>query len=73
MTREQFIRHAAHLIAGLAVPVSLEMPLGAAGPAWTELHRGLVGFGWATAGEYEEAIREILGVAAQTAQEGAVS
>jgi hypothetical protein len=61
MTREQFITGTAKLIAGLAVPVSMHMPLGAAEPAWTELHRGLRGFGWATAEEYEEAIREILG------------
>lgn len=58
--REDLIRNMAVLIAGLQVPVSMEMPLGAAGPAWIELHRGLHGFGWAQASDYEAKIREVL-------------
>jgi hypothetical protein len=58
--RAEIIADLAQLIAALAVPVSLEMPLGAAGPAWTKLHKQLVGFGWATPGEYEEALRKAL-------------
>ena len=58
--RDETIKDLANLIAGLAVPVSLEMPLGVAGPAWTDLHRRLVGFGWATSEQYEEALRKVL-------------
>jgi hypothetical protein len=57
--RAEVLADLAQLIAGLAVPVSLEMPLGAAGPAWTKLHDRLIGFGWATPGEYEEALRRV--------------
>jgi hypothetical protein len=58
--RDKFIGNMAQLLAGLQVPVSMEIPLGAAGPAWTELHRSLHGFGWATAADYETAIRTVL-------------
>lgn len=60
MDKDQMIAAIARLLAGLAVPVSMEVPLGAAGPAWTELHQALIGFGWATPGEYESAIRGVL-------------
>ena len=60
MDRDEMIQAMAALIAGLAVPVSMEMPLGAAGPAWTTLHRGLAGFGWVTAADYEREIRKVL-------------
>lgn len=60
MNRDEFIRTTAELIAGLAVPVSLPMPLGKAAPAWGRLHSNLVGVGWAGADIYEAAIREIL-------------
>jgi len=49
MTREEFIRHVAALVAGLQVPVSL-MPrdrFGAAYEPWEALFRDAVGFGWA--------------------------
>lgn len=60
-TKEQLINNMAQLIAGLAVPVSMQMPLGKATAAWSELHSQLVGFGWATADDYAEAIRKVLG------------
>lgn len=60
MTREQLIKAVARLLAGLQVPVSMQMPLGAATEPWTELHRGLRGFGWATADDYEQEIRRVL-------------
>jgi hypothetical protein len=58
--RDTTIRDLAELIAGLAVPVSMQMPLGKAGPAWSALHSRLVVFGWATADQYEEALRKVL-------------
>lgn len=61
MNREEFIAAVSRLLAGLQVPVSMEMPLGGMGGTWAELHRGLIGFGWATAENYEEKIREVLG------------
>jgi hypothetical protein len=64
MDRDQLVRAVAELIAGLAVPVSMEMPLGRAGVAWTALHSDLAVFGWATAEEYETAIRGKLGLPA---------
>jgi hypothetical protein len=57
---DQLIANLSELIAALAAPVSLGMPMGKARPAWTELHSQLVGFGWATAEEYEAAIRKVL-------------
>jgi hypothetical protein len=62
MPRDELAANLGQLLAGLAVPVSMEMPLGRAGPAWTALHRGLIGFGWARAEDYEDAIRESLGL-----------
>ncbi|HEY1700832.1 MAG TPA: hypothetical protein VGG75_14065 [Trebonia sp.] len=60
MTKEEMIAAMAELIAGLQVPMSMSMPLGAAKDPWTRLHRGLHGFGWATAEDYEHAIRAVL-------------
>lgn len=60
MTRDEFIKEVAQLLAGLQVPVSMEMPLGAAIAPWTQLHRGLHGFGWASADDYETHIRKVL-------------
>lgn len=60
MTKDEFIKATAELIAGLAVPVSLEMRLGRAQPAWSQLHTGLVGFGWSTPEQYEAEIRKVL-------------
>lgn len=70
MTRDEFIRAVAQLLAGLQVPVSMEVPLGAATPAWTELHRGLHGFGWATADDYETHISEVLESGAGSGRKG---
>lgn len=58
--KDEFIRNIAQLLAGLQVPISMELPLGTATVAWTELHRSLHGFGWATAEDYEREIREVL-------------
>jgi hypothetical protein len=60
MTKDAFIKEVAQLLAGLQVPISLKLPLGAAAPAWTQLHRGLYGFGWASADDYEARINEVL-------------
>jgi hypothetical protein len=60
VSRDEFITNVAQLLAGLQVPVSMEVPLGTAAPAWTALHRSLYGFGWAEAADYEAAIRKIL-------------
>jgi hypothetical protein len=51
------------LMAGLAVPVSRELPLGKAGLAWSGLHTGLAGFGWVPAEDYERELRRTLGLA----------
>jgi hypothetical protein len=60
MSKDEMITAMSQLLAGLAVPVSMEMPLGKATVAWTELHRGLVGFGWASPEDYAAKIREVL-------------
>lgn len=59
--REAMIKAMARMLAGLQVPISMDMPLGTAMPAWTELHRGLHGFGWAKSEDYEAEIRSVLG------------
>lgn len=64
MDRNTLVRNLAMLLEALAVPVSLEMRLGAATGAWTAVHRELAGFGWATADDYERALREKLGMEA---------
>jgi hypothetical protein len=60
MTRDDLITGVARLMATMAVPVSLPMPLGKAADAWGVLHSGLVGFGWANADRYETEIRTVL-------------
>lgn len=64
--RDQLIKNLATLLAGLAVPVSMEMPLGKAGPAWTAVHQQLITFGWAKDEQYENALRSALGMKAAT-------
>jgi len=59
--RDDVIRGLAELMAGLAVPISLGMPLGMAREAWSDVHGHLFGLGWADAGKYEAALREALG------------
>ena len=64
MTKDELIREVSKLIAGLSVPRSLpgsERFLGAAKEPWDALHRGLVGFGWCNAEDYEAEIRKVLG------------
>jgi hypothetical protein len=73
MTRDDLISAMAELMAGLAVPVSLGLPLGRAGVAWTELHGGLIGFGWSQPEDYEAKIREVLGASARRSSEREVT
>lgn len=61
MTRAECITAVAELLAGLQVPVSMNMPLGTATEPFHELHVALKGFGYATAEEYEAALEVILG------------
>lgn len=61
-SRDRLIHNMAELMAGLAVPVSMPMPLGKARQAWTELHSQLHAFGWASADQYEKEIRRELGL-----------
>jgi hypothetical protein len=58
--REALIRDIAALMRGLAVPISLELPLGSALSPWIDIHSRLIGFGWATTEQYEEALRKVL-------------
>jgi hypothetical protein len=58
--RDEVIRGLAELLAGLAVPVSLGMPLGTARDAWGSVHGQLAGLGWYDADKYEAALREAL-------------
>jgi hypothetical protein len=58
--RDVLIQEIAALISGLAVPVSVNMPIGAALAPWSALHSRLIGFGWGTAEQYEAALREVL-------------
>lgn len=60
--RDELVRDLAQLMAGLAVPVSMEMPLGRAGPAWSAVHARLIVAGWASAEDYEARLREALGI-----------
>jgi hypothetical protein len=60
LSRDEMIKDMAKLLAGLQVPVSMGMPLGAAKDPWVRLHRGLHAFGWAGAEDYEAEIREVL-------------
>lgn len=60
MTRDEFVNDVAALIAGLQVPVSLGMPLGAATEPWRRLKNATVAVGWSDADEVAEGIRRIL-------------
>lgn len=60
MTRDELIENIAKVMAGLQVPMSMHMPLGAAIEPWSDLHTALIGFGWATKEMWEESLREIL-------------
>ena len=58
MDNAEIIRRLGILLAALAVPVSMGMPMGAAGKEWADLHHELVGHGWHDAADYENALRE---------------
>lgn len=58
--RDRVLHDLGVLMAGLAVPVSLELPLGTARDAWVSLHRVLAGFGWSKPEQYEARLREVL-------------
>lgn len=58
--RDALIKDLAALIQGLCVPISLEVPIGAALAPWSAIHTRLIGVGWATAAQYEAALREVL-------------
>jgi len=61
ITNEEIIRTIAEILAGLQVPVSLQIPLGAAREPWIRLNESLrMGIGYATAEEYEKALRDQL-------------
>jgi hypothetical protein len=60
MDRDELICALAALLAQLAVPVSMKAPLGGAAETWTGVHRDLIGFGWASAEDYETRLRERL-------------
>lgn len=61
--RDELISAFAEMYLGLQVPVSLHLPLGAAGPAFDRVHSLLTGFGWAADNQEVEAkIREVLGI-----------
>ena len=61
MTRDECIAEMSRLLAGLALPVSIGVPTGAVKAPWGALHDGLIGFGWATAEQYEARLRDVLG------------
>jgi len=63
MTKDELIQEVAKLIAGLAAPRSMPNArayLGVGVESWDVLHRGLVGFGWHNAEDYEAEIRKVL-------------
>lgn len=60
MTREEILAALGAVLAGLQVPVSMGMPLGAATEPWTRLHRELTGVGWSDAESYTAALTERL-------------
>jgi hypothetical protein len=60
LERDLLIRSFAAMMSGLAAPISLGVPLGAAREPWSDLHTQLIGVGWATPQQYEAAIRRVL-------------
>lgn len=59
MTREECIHELAKLLAGLQVPLSLGVPLGAAREPLTELYSQLP-WGWADESAFEQMLKEKL-------------
>lgn len=60
MTRDECITAVAEVLAGLQVPVSMGIPLGAALEPWRTLHEEAKAFGWATADDYAEMLQATL-------------
>ena len=61
LSRDEMIRAMAEVVAGLQVPVSLGMMLGAAREPWGKLHEiANGGFGWYGADQAEANFREVL-------------
>lgn len=60
MTRDETIDAIAELMAGLQVPISMGMPLGAALEPWRRLNDEAVSFGWADANMYRVKLAEML-------------
>ena len=74
--RDEVIALLGTILAGLAAPVSIQreagtaLPLGRAVPdAWVQLHRELVGSGWADAGKYAAGLRRVLGVSTRVSMD----
>lgn len=59
MTRDEVISDMAAVVAGLQVPMSMAMPLGAAMEPWRRLH-ALSGSGWHDVDATEAALRAAL-------------
>jgi hypothetical protein len=60
MTRDEILAAIGAVLAGLQVPISVGMPLGAATDPWRKLHEQLVDFGWADSDQYTEALKREL-------------
>lgn len=54
---EKLVEAIARLVAGLHVPVSLGMPLGAARQAYNDVRNEINDFGWSSAEEIEQQLR----------------
>lgn len=65
MTKDEIITAIAEVLAGLQVPVSMGMPLGAAEQPWRNLHNELPS-GWHEVAEYETMLRTRLDIAPGT-------
>lgn len=63
MTKDEIITAIAEVLAGLQVPVSLNMPIGAAREPWGKLHEETKSFGWALISDYETMLRSRLDIA----------
>lgn len=58
--RDELITALAKLVNGLAVPISMSMPLGQAGTAYNEVRNLINDFGWTSTAEIEASLRAIL-------------
>ena len=60
MDKDEIIAEMAKLLAGLQVPVSMGMPLGAALEPWQRLYRNFNSFGWTDAEVLETELKKAL-------------